>query len=118
MGRFFRTTVTLQLEETPSKTPRAHWPRLQSVNSSVKSSSLLFSPLEEKKQYNVTCTLKIMILKGKQEGGKKKKFSLQSLFVSPDLFRIYLFPRQGLSLSVCMSGKVGTQTGLPENEGG
>lgn len=41
---FFRTTVILQLEETPSKTPHTHWPRLQSVNSSVKSSSLLFSP--------------------------------------------------------------------------
>lgn len=99
MGRFFRTTVTLQLEETPSKTPRAHWPRLQSVNSSVKSSSLLFSPLEEKKQYNVTCTLKIMILKGKQEG-KKKKNSHYSLFLFPLIYLgfIYFPDRACLSL--------------------
>lgn len=99
MGRFFRTTVILQLEETPSKTPRAHWPRLQSVNSSVKSSSLLFSPLEEKKQYNVTCTLKIMILKGKQEG-KKKKNSHYSLFLFPLIYLgfIYFPDRACLSL--------------------
>lgn len=37
------TSLVLQLEETPSKTPNTYCPELKSVNSSVKSFFFLFS---------------------------------------------------------------------------